>query len=133
MNSITEVEGHYRNLACAFIPYLRLACVFLSLLIHVPLRPANTLLVRFSDSFALCGLDIDGHDSGYKALQSAYCSETSYPMGNLTLIFIISFSTHFAGQKAGAVHCRTIGRFVCVCGASSLRPCENDPVSREKR
>src|SRR5712691_13550947 len=33
---------------------------------------------------------------------SRYCPETSYPTGNLTLIFIISFSTRFAGQKAGA-------------------------------
>src|SRR6266566_3001972 len=55
---------------------------------------------------------------GCKALRSAHCPETSYPTGNLTSIFIISFSTRFAGQKAGAVHCRTIGRLFLVASSS---------------
>jgi hypothetical protein len=33
-------------------------------------------------------------------------------MGKLTLIFIISFSTRFTGQKASTLHCRRNGRFL---------------------
>ena len=55
------------------------------------------------------GRDIDGHESGSKALPSRYCPETSSPMGNLTLIFIISFSTRCAGQKAGTMPCSNNG------------------------
>ena len=36
------------------------------------------------------------------------------PTGNLTLIFIISFSTRCAGQKAGTAYCRIIGRILLV-------------------
>src|SRR6266446_5793275 len=45
-----------------------------------------------------CGRDIEGYDSGYKALPSAYCPETSYPTGNLIWIFIIRFSASITTQ-----------------------------------
>jgi hypothetical protein len=33
-------------------------------------------------------------------------------MVNLTLIVIISFSTHFSGEQAGTVHCAENGRII---------------------
>src|SRR5262249_7961452 len=60
------------------------------------------------------GRDIDGHESGLKALPSRYCPETASPTGNLTLIVIISFSTRCAGQKAGTTHCSNNGWILLV-------------------